>query len=111
VDQAGLELRNLPASASQVLGLKACATTTQLTEPFQTGFLTDELRQEPICTSVLDVRYAMGTCYSGNSWSLCIKKKKSGAWVDRLPASEVTYLVFQRLPVSGRKDCIVVLLA
>jgi hypothetical protein len=27
VDQAGLELRNLPASASQVLGLKAFATT------------------------------------------------------------------------------------
>jgi hypothetical protein len=27
VDQAGLELRDLPASASQVLGLKACATT------------------------------------------------------------------------------------
>jgi hypothetical protein len=27
VDQAGLELRNLPASASQVLGIKACATT------------------------------------------------------------------------------------
>jgi len=26
VDQAGLELRNPPASASQVLGLKACAT-------------------------------------------------------------------------------------
>jgi hypothetical protein len=25
VDQAGLELRNLPASASQVLGLKVCA--------------------------------------------------------------------------------------
>jgi hypothetical protein len=25
-DQAGLELRNPPASASQVLGLKACAT-------------------------------------------------------------------------------------
>jgi hypothetical protein len=29
VDQAGLELRNLPASASQVLGLKVCATTAQ----------------------------------------------------------------------------------
>jgi hypothetical protein len=28
VDQAGLELRNLPASASKVLGLKVCATTT-----------------------------------------------------------------------------------
>ena len=27
VDQASLELRNLPASASQVLGLKAGATT------------------------------------------------------------------------------------
>jgi hypothetical protein len=26
VDQAGLELRNLPASASRVLALKACAT-------------------------------------------------------------------------------------
>jgi hypothetical protein len=30
VDQAGLELRNLPASASQVLGLKAHATTAWL---------------------------------------------------------------------------------
>jgi hypothetical protein len=29
VDQAGLELRNPPASASQVLGLKVCATTAQ----------------------------------------------------------------------------------
>jgi hypothetical protein len=28
VDQAGLKLRNPPASASQVLGLKACTTTT-----------------------------------------------------------------------------------
>jgi hypothetical protein len=27
VDQAGLELRNTPAFASRVLGLKACATT------------------------------------------------------------------------------------
>jgi hypothetical protein len=27
VDQAGLELRNPPASASQVLGLKVCTTT------------------------------------------------------------------------------------
>jgi hypothetical protein len=33
VDQAGLELRNLPASASRVLGLKACATTA-LNSPF-----------------------------------------------------------------------------
>jgi hypothetical protein len=27
VDQAGLKLRNPPASASRVMGLKACATT------------------------------------------------------------------------------------
>jgi hypothetical protein len=27
VDQAGLELRNLPVSASRVMGLKACTTT------------------------------------------------------------------------------------
>jgi hypothetical protein len=30
VDQAGLKLRNSPASASQVLGLKACAPTPNL---------------------------------------------------------------------------------
>jgi hypothetical protein len=30
VDQAGLELRNLPLSASQMLGLKVCATTARL---------------------------------------------------------------------------------
>jgi hypothetical protein len=30
VDQAGLELRDPSASASQVLGLKACATTARL---------------------------------------------------------------------------------
>jgi hypothetical protein len=38
VDQAGLELRNLPASASQMLGLKACATTARLvTDYFNAG--------------------------------------------------------------------------
>jgi hypothetical protein len=35
VDQAGLELRNPPASASGVLGLKACATTPGLHEVFE----------------------------------------------------------------------------
>ena len=33
-DQAGLELRNLPASASQVLGLKVCTTTAWLVDWF-----------------------------------------------------------------------------
>jgi hypothetical protein len=35
-NQAGFELRNQPASASQVLGLKACATTARLTALFLT---------------------------------------------------------------------------
>jgi hypothetical protein len=34
VDQAGLELKKLPASASQVLGLKACTTTSQPVQQF-----------------------------------------------------------------------------
>jgi hypothetical protein len=33
-DQAGLELRNPPASASQVLGLKACTNTAWLLSDF-----------------------------------------------------------------------------
>jgi hypothetical protein len=36
-DQAGLELRNPPASASQVLGLKACATMPGLDAVFLSG--------------------------------------------------------------------------
>jgi hypothetical protein len=39
VDQAGLELRDPPASASRVLGLKACATTPG----FVFHFLIEEL--------------------------------------------------------------------
>jgi hypothetical protein len=39
VDQAGLKLRNPPASASQVLGLKACATTTRLGDLYLTPSL------------------------------------------------------------------------
>jgi hypothetical protein len=38
VDQAGLEFRNPPASASRVLGLKACATTLGQKEPFKCPF-------------------------------------------------------------------------
>jgi hypothetical protein len=39
VDQAGLELRNLPASASQVLGLKACTTTPGQNYHFKRVFI------------------------------------------------------------------------
>jgi hypothetical protein len=39
VDQAGLELRNPPASASRVLGLKACATTAQQGNSYKREYL------------------------------------------------------------------------
>jgi hypothetical protein len=39
VDQAGLKLRNQPAFASKVLGLKALATTAWLFFGFETVFL------------------------------------------------------------------------
>jgi hypothetical protein len=38
VVQAGLELRNPPASASGVLGLKACATTPGLSHKFNIAY-------------------------------------------------------------------------
>lgn len=41
VDQPSLELRNLPASASQVLGLKVCTTTIRLVSGF--------LLQQDVC--------------------------------------------------------------
>ncbi|GAB1287888.1 E3 ubiquitin-protein ligase RNF115 [Apodemus speciosus] len=46
VDQAGLVLRNPPASASQVLGLKACATNARLLEYF---FCIDTGLECPVC--------------------------------------------------------------
>ncbi|GAB1302366.1 Kinesin-like protein KIF11 [Apodemus speciosus] len=52
VDQAGLELRNPPASASQVLGLKACATTALDTDEEEREVLepcTEDLLNQEIC--------------------------------------------------------------
>jgi hypothetical protein len=37
-DQAGLELRNPPASVSQVLGLKVCATTAWSESSLKIGY-------------------------------------------------------------------------
>jgi hypothetical protein len=44
VDQAALELRNPPAPASQMLGLKACTTTARPAN----NILTDDLFKNPI---------------------------------------------------------------
>jgi hypothetical protein len=61
VDQAGLELRNLPASASRVLGLKACTTTpgfcislSPLLMPFLKSF-----------TSIMRYDFKSESCFSG----------------------------------------------
>jgi hypothetical protein len=54
VDQAGLELRNSPASASQVLGLKACTTT-----PGQSDF---SYVQKQNFTSELEVQELPSFC-------------------------------------------------
>jgi hypothetical protein len=58
VDQAGLELRNLPASASQVLGLKACANTARQLLDFFWPFYCELLRTGHL----LPVRCASHRC-------------------------------------------------
>jgi hypothetical protein len=55
VDQAGLELRNPPASASQVLGLKACATTP--------GDVSTFFFKKGGYNPVLPVRAVYGSCF------------------------------------------------
>ena len=45
VDQIGLEFRNLPASASQVLGLTACTTTPGMAEVLSEGIMNLPLYQ------------------------------------------------------------------
>jgi hypothetical protein len=54
VDQAGLKLRNPPASASQVLGLKACATTPGLILFFKDLFM--YMSGLPACTASFQKR-------------------------------------------------------
>jgi hypothetical protein len=65
VEQAGLELRNLPASASGVLELKACATTPSFAIVFVFIFQSP-LREEAlevrvlwICSPSLEIREAV----------------------------------------------------
>jgi hypothetical protein len=50
VDQAGLELRNPPASASRVLGLKACGTTPGSVLTFESRMLTKSLNYSSIAS-------------------------------------------------------------
>ena len=59
VDQAGLELRNLPACASRVLGLKVCATMPVLSGvgTCQTSGLPTKLHPQPPFTFLKRIYY------------------------------------------------------
>jgi hypothetical protein len=73
VDQAGLELRNPPASASQVLGLKACATTPSyavIFDVFQVpapGCTLNNLNRDDQVYRYTSVLLFVNTCYPGSS--------------------------------------------
>jgi hypothetical protein len=73
VNQAGLELRNLPASASQVLGLKACATTAWLP-----------------CS----LNHISSYCYAPGLWgsSLGLNSHSDTTWLDRMLDCSLIYL-------------------
>jgi hypothetical protein len=59
VDQAGLELRNLSASACQVLGLKACTITAQLHYHLYFHFSDGELGNQTLINI-----YISKTCFA-----------------------------------------------
>jgi hypothetical protein len=88
VDQAGLELRNAPASASRVLELKVCATTPDwkslnkvLDNPSGTGWPVGMMQEEPV--------------YYGWVWVLdCIRREINSKHTDTnsfLPAFDCGY--------------------
>ena len=78
VDQDGLELRNPPASASRVLGLKACATTPGLFYFIFVMFLvvcqyrhpvsSCQRLVKPLCRSYQDIRDKTGGLRPGPLW-------------------------------------------
>jgi hypothetical protein len=77
VDQAGLELRNLPASASQVLGLKACSTTAWHITLLSSTCSTDierEAHPRTVC-EVLPVAWRIFVLTSGQLASFAVSSK------------------------------------
>jgi hypothetical protein len=91
VDQAGLELRNPPASASRVLGLKACATMPGLDLVIRIVFLLlfRGNRSLMVFTS-LSVYLA---CVIGVRWSKCLRSSGIG-WCPPPPPPPWTYYSF-----------------
>jgi hypothetical protein len=60
VNQAGLKLKNPPASASQVLGLKSCATTAQHELLFQGSFLVNKKMELCIIVGIFFACFEIG---------------------------------------------------
>jgi hypothetical protein len=69
VDQAGLELRNPPASASQVLGLKACATTPGFTSFFKACAVPFIPTMHP-STLAYPWTFTCESCKAENTWDV-----------------------------------------
>jgi hypothetical protein len=69
VDQAGLELRNPPASASRVLGLKACATTAWRASPLykQTLSKLGGFEQKHVLASIISLTVSFHTALASHS--------------------------------------------
>jgi hypothetical protein len=70
VEQAGLKFRNPPASASQVLGLKACATTAQ--QPLVLSSAFQEYSTHKMWMNVsYACRYTNPTVYTQRMLAMC----------------------------------------
>jgi hypothetical protein len=59
VDQAGLQLRNMPASALRVLGLKECATMPTYYAAFLFHFLKCFFKTEFLCVALVVLELAL----------------------------------------------------
>jgi hypothetical protein len=93
VDQAGLEVRNLSASLSQVLGLKVCGTTVR----FMCSFLTERPRRSLlfcVCVCVCVCVYVCLHAFLVIYMHECVCACTHG---DQRPASDATqpFLFFE----------------
>jgi hypothetical protein len=60
--QAGLKLRNPPASASQVLGLKGCSTTARQAFAFYNQTITFLCEQPTVCAIIPNPSLGVSEC-------------------------------------------------
>jgi hypothetical protein len=78
VDQAGLKHRNPPASASRVLGLKACATTPGCLWTLECFFTRELSAPEGVPSSIS--RVVLESLHSRSCSVLCLRVLLVGSW-------------------------------